>query len=158
MVSIDRKALFGKLNKLCYESIEGAFKFCTMRGNSYIEISHWLHQIFQQQDSDLHRLIKHFGIDETRLSKDLLEALDKLPSGASSSPNISTHIEDAVERAWVYGSLLFNDTKVRSAYLILGMLETKSLHDSLIRISAEFKKIKTEEMSTNCSSICGNSP
>ena len=158
MVSIDRKALFGKLNKLCYESIEGAFKFCTMRGNSYIEISHWLHQIFQQQDSDLHRLIKHFGIDETRLSKDLLEALDKLPSGASSSPNISTHIEDAVERSWVYGSLLFNDTKVRSAYLILGMLETKSLHDSLIRISAEFKKIKTEEMSTNCSSICGNSP
>jgi len=158
MVSIDRKALFGKLNKLCYESIEGAFKFCTMRGNSHIEISHWLHQIFQQQDSDLHRLIKHFGIDETRLSKDLLEALDKLPSGASSSPNISSHIEDAVERAWVYGSLLFNDTKVRSAYLILGMLETKSLHDSLIRISAEFKKIKTEEMSTNCSSICGNSP
>ncbi len=92
MVSIDRKALFGKLNKLCYESIEGAFKFCTMRGNSHIEIAHWLHQIFQQQDSDLHRLIKHFGIDETRLSKDLLEALDKLPSGASSSPNISAHI------------------------------------------------------------------
>ncbi|MCF6191423.1 MAG: type VI secretion system ATPase TssH [Cocleimonas sp.] len=158
MVSIDRKALFGKLNKLCYESIEGAFKFCTMRGNSHIEIAHWLHQIFQQQDSDLHRLIKHFGIDETRLSKDLLEALDKLPSGASSSPNISSHIEDAVERAWVYGSLLFNDTKVRSAYLILGMLETKSLHDSLIRISGEFKKIKTEEMSNNCSGICSNSP
>ncbi len=158
MVSIDRKALFGKLNKLCYESIEGAFKFCTMRGNSHIEISHWLHQIFQQQDSDLHRLIKHFGIDETRLSKDLLEALDKLPSGTSSTPNISSHIEDAVERAWVYGSLLFNDTKVRSAYLILGMLETKSLHDSLIRISGEFNKIKTEEMSNNCSSICSSSP
>ncbi len=158
MVSIDRKALFGKLNKLCYESIEGAFKFCTMRGNSHIEIVHWLHQIFQQQDSDLHRLIKYFGIDETRLSKDLLEALDKLPSGASSNPNISSHIEDAVERAWVYGSLLFNDTKVRSAYLILGMLETKSLHNGLIRISAEFKKIKTEEMSNNCSSICSSSP
>lgn len=158
MVSIDRKALFGKLNKLCYESIEGAFKFCTMRGNSYIEISHWLHQIFQQQDSDLHKLIKHFGIDETRLSKDLLEALDKLPAGASSSPNISSHIEDAVERAWVYGSLLFNDTKVRSAYLILGMLETKALHDSLIRISPEFKKIKTEDMSNNCSTICSGSP
>ena len=158
MVSIDRKALFGKLNKLCYESIEGAFKFCTMRGNSHIEISHWLHQIFQQQDSDLHKLIRHFGIDETRLSKDLLEALDKLPSGTSSSPNISSHIEDAVERAWVYGSLLFNDTKVRSAYLILGMLETKSLHDGLIRISSEFKKIKTEEMSNNCSSICASSP
>ena len=158
MVSIDRKALFGKLNKLCYESIEGAFKFCTMRGNSYIELSHWLHQIFQQQDSDLHKLIKYFGIDETRLSKDLLEALDKLPAGASSSPNISSHIEDAVERAWVYGSLVFNDTKVRSAYLILGMLETKSLHDSLIRISAEFKKVKTEDISNNFSSIFSGSP
>jgi len=96
MVGIDRKALFGKLNKLCYGSIEGAFKFCTMRGNSHIEIVHWLH-------------------------KDLLASLDKLPAGASSSPNISSHIEDAVERAWVYGSLLYNDTKVRSAYLILGM-------------------------------------
>lgn len=158
MVGIDRKALFGKLNKLCYESIEGAFKFCTMRGNSHIEIVHWLHQIFQQQDSDLHRLVKHYGIDETRLSKDLLEALDKLPAGASSSPNISSHIEDAVERAWVYGSLLFNDTKVRSAYLILGMLETKSLHDSLIRISGEFSKVVTEDMSNNCAAICSGSP
>ena len=26
---------------------------------------HWLHQILQNQDSDLHRIVQHFGIDAT---------------------------------------------------------------------------------------------
>ena len=32
-----------------------------MRGNPYVELVHWIHQILQLQDSDLHRIIRQFS-------------------------------------------------------------------------------------------------
>ena len=81
MAEISRVALFGKLNSLAYRAIEAATVFCKMRGNPYVELVHWFHQILQLQDSDLHKIIKHFQIDPARLVKDLTENLDKLPRG-----------------------------------------------------------------------------
>ncbi|WP_415923041.1 hypothetical protein, partial [Steroidobacter sp.] len=37
MGDISRVALFGKLNRLAYESVEGATVFCKLRGNPYVE-------------------------------------------------------------------------------------------------------------------------
>ena len=47
MPEISRTALFGKLNPLAYKAIEGATVFCKLRGNPYVELEHWLHQILQ---------------------------------------------------------------------------------------------------------------
>ena len=58
MADISRAALFGKLNQVGYKAIEAATVFCKMRGNPYVELVHWIHQILQLQDSDLHRIIK----------------------------------------------------------------------------------------------------
>ena len=44
-MEIPRASLFGKLNPLAYKAIEGATVFCKMRGNPYVELVHWLHQI-----------------------------------------------------------------------------------------------------------------
>ena len=94
MAQISRVALFGKLNSVTYRAIEGATVFCKLRGNPYVEVAHWLHQLLQLQDSDVHRLVQHFSLDAGRLSKDLLEALDKLPRGASSVAPV-THVKYA---------------------------------------------------------------
>ena len=56
MSEISRVALFGKLNPLAYKAIEGATVFCKLRGNPYVELVHWLAQLLQTQDSDLHRV------------------------------------------------------------------------------------------------------
>ena len=83
MAEIKRSTLFGKLNPLGYKSIEAATIFCKMRGNPYVEAVHWLHQLLQQQDSDVLRIFKHFGLDASRLAADLVAALDRLPRGAT---------------------------------------------------------------------------
>lgn len=155
---INRKALFSKLNKLSYSSVESAYKFCVMRGNAYIEISHWIYQILQHQDSDLHKIIQYAGIDESRLNRDLLEALDKLKPSTSSTPNISTQIEDTVQQAWVYGSLALNESRIRTGHLLIGMLFTRHLHDSLISLSPEFKKLDADQLLEGLHDICKNSP
>jgi len=55
MSDISRTALFGKLNPLAYKAIESATVFCKLRGNPYVELAHWFHQILSAPDSDLHR-------------------------------------------------------------------------------------------------------
>ena len=106
MTEISRVALFGKLNSLAYKAIEGATVLCKLRGNPYVELEHWLQQILQTQDSDVHHIVRHFEIDPSRLAKDMTDALDRLPRGSSSISDLSTYVENGVERAWVYAPLL----------------------------------------------------
>ncbi|MFI3187710.1 MAG: type VI secretion system ATPase TssH [Methylococcaceae bacterium] len=158
MTEISRVALFGKLNTVCYKGIEGATVFCKMRGNPYVELVHWLHQILQLQDSDLHKIIRQFNLDPSRLAKDFTDALDRLPRGSSSISDLSQHIEDAVERGWVFGTLMFGESQVRSGHLIVGIVKTKELSRILQSISKEFDKIKAETLTERFDEIVKGSP
>jgi len=158
MAEISRSALFGKLNPLAYKAIEGATVFCKLRGNPYVELQHWLFQILQTQDSDLHRLAKHYGMDASNLVADLQTSLDRLPRGASSVTDLSSFVEDSVERAWVYGSLMFGGTQVRTGFLIVGLLKTKALRNVLLSISKQFERIQLDDLTENFHKILGGSP
>jgi type VI secretion system protein VasG len=115
--------------------------FCKLRGNPYVELVHWIAQILQTQDSDLHRIVRHFNIDASKLSADITAALDRLPRGATSISDLSEHIENAVERSWTYASLMFRDAQVRGGYLMVGLVKTNSLRNVLYSISKEFEKV-----------------
>jgi type VI secretion system protein VasG len=158
MSEISRVSLFGKLNPLLYKSIEGATVFCKLRGNPYVELVHWLNQVLQSQDSDLHHIIKHFELNTSVIAADITAALDRLPRGANSISDFSDHIGNAIERAWVYGTLMFKDSQVRGAYLMIGMLKTTSLRNILYGISKEFQKIGEEALSTQLNKIVQASP
>ena len=158
MSEISRVALFGKLNKLGYQGIESATVFCKMRGNPYVELVHWLHQILQGQDSDLHRIIQHYKLEPAKVAKDMTAALDALPRGASSISDLSEHLENAVERAWVYASLAQRSAQVRTGHLILGMVKTSSLRSVLNGMSEEFKKIKPDDLMDSFDEVVDGSP
>jgi len=158
MAEIQRSVLFGKLNSLAYKAMEGATVFCKMRGNPYVELVHFIHQLLQVPDSDVSRLLKHFGLDASRLAADVIAALDKLPRGATSISDFSPHLEEAVERGWLYASLLLGDSQVRTGHLILGIQKTPGLKNVLGGISKEFAKIKAEELSDGFAKIVMGSP
>jgi type VI secretion system protein VasG len=158
MSEISRLALFGKLNPILYKSIEGATVFAKLRGNPYVEFVHWLNQILQLDDSDVHRIVRHFELDAGLVARDVTAALDRLPRGASSISDLSEHIEDSVERAWVYGTLKFGESQVRSGHLVVGMLKTTSLRNVLLAISRQFERIKVEALGDGFAQIVGGSP
>jgi type VI secretion system protein VasG len=158
MSDISRTALFGKLNPLLYKAIEGATVFCKLRGNPYVELVHWLHQVLSANDSDMHRIIRHFDIDASKLAADLTKALDKLPRGATAISDLSEHIENAVERAWVYGTLKYGDSQVRSAYILVGLVKTSGLRNILYGISREFEKLGIDALSEKLGDIVKGSP
>jgi len=157
MAEISRSKLFGKLNSLAYKAIESATVFCKLRGNPYVELVHWLHQILQLQDSDLHRIIRHFDVNPSRLAADMTAALDKLPRGSTSISDLSGHLEESVERAWVYATLIYGDSQIRVGHLIVGILKTTSLKNILLNISGEFANIKLEQLSDDFAKIVGGS-
>ena len=158
MSEISRAALFGKLNSLGYKAIESATVFCKLRGNPHVEMAHWLFQILQSQDSDFHRIVRHYEVDPARLAADLTRSLDALPRGATSISDFSPHIDEAVERGWVYGTLLYKEGAVRTGHLLVGMLKTNSLRNMLYAISPEFKKLKSEALAEDLSRITSKSP
>ena len=143
MSEISRSALFGKLNPFAYKAIEGASVFCKLRGNPYVELQHWFAQILQAPDSDLHRIVKHFVLDPSVLAADLQQSLDRLPRGASSVTDLSSWVESAVERGWVYGSLMFGDAQVRTGTLLVGILKTPGLRSVLMSISRQFESFQS---------------
>ena len=158
MTEISRSALFGKLNPVAYKAIEGATVFCKLRGNPYVEFVHWLQQILGAQDTDLHRIIRHFEIDTSKLVTDITAALDRLPRGATSISDFSPNIEEAIERGWVFSTLMFGEAQVRTGHLLFGALRTASLRNALYAISRQFERVKAETLGDDFAKIVAGSP
>ncbi|WP_322029017.1 type VI secretion system ATPase TssH [Paraburkholderia sp. J76] len=158
MADISRAVMFGKLDTLSFGAMESATTFCRLRGNPYVELAHWLHQLLQLPDSDLHRVIRHARIEPAALARDLTGALDRLPRGASSVSDISSQLEEAVERGWVYASLLFDARKVRSAHVLVGVLQTPALRNVLRGISREFDRVRLDDLVANFADVLDGSP
>ncbi len=150
--------LFGRLNRLGYKCMESATTFCKLRGNPKVELIHFLHQLLNEQDSDLHRIIQHFGIDASRLSTHMQRSLDLLPRGASSISGFSQSLRESAEQGWVYGSLMYKQGKVRTGHMIVGMLKSPGLTGHFLALSDEFRKIPVDVITEEMAKIIAGSP
>ena len=158
MSDIGRIELFGKLNPLLYQALEGATAFCKLRGNPYVELVHWVHQILHAQDSDLHRIARAFELDLGQLQADLTAEMDRLPAGAGSVSDLSEHIDHAVERAWVLGSLRYGATRIRSGHLLAGLVRTYALRHVLLGMSPQFSRIVPDKLLEQMDAMVQGSP
>ncbi|KWZ53060.1 ClpV1 family T6SS ATPase [Burkholderia ubonensis] len=158
MSDIGRVTLFGKLNPLLYETLEQATGFCRLRSNPYVELAHWLKQILQRPDGDLHRILRRFEVDAAALDRAIVAALDRLPRGAGSVSDLSAHIDDAVERAWVYATLKYDAAQIRGAVLLLAILKTPQLRSVLYGIAREFERVVPDVLADALEAIVDGSP
>ncbi|WP_310534165.1 type VI secretion system ATPase TssH [Novosphingobium sp.] len=157
MTEISRASLFGRLNPTALKGIETATSFCKMRGNPYVELIHWLHVLLQESRNDLAAIRSAFAVDDTKLARDVVAALDALPRGASAISDFSPQIEEAIEKGWLYASLQFSASRVRTGHLLFGMLKTPTLKNALFAISPEFRKMQVEKLGAEFENICASS-
>ncbi|MFM6930825.1 MAG: type VI secretion system ATPase TssH [Novosphingobium sp.] len=157
MTEISRASLFGRLNPTALKGIETATSFCKMRGNPYVELIHWLHVLLQESRNDLAAIRSAFTVDDTKLARDVVAALDALPRGASAISDFSPQIEEAIEKGWLYASLQFSASRVRTGHLLFGMLKTPTLKNALFAISPEFRKMQVEKLGAEFENICASS-
>ena len=157
MAEIKRTELFGKLDDVAYKAIESATVFCKVRGNPYVELVHWMNQIINTDETDIHLILRHFEADASRLSADLTTALDRLPRGATSIRDFSPQIELAIKEAWMLSTLLFKRGAIRTGDLLLACMRTGELRRTLAEISPQFTKVKAEELSDHFYTITNGS-
>lgn len=157
MSEISRASLFGRLNPTTLKAIETATSFCKMRGNPYVEFVHWLHVLLQDGRNDLAAIRTRFQIDDAKLARDVVAQLDQLPRGATAISDFSPVLEEAVEKGWLYASLMFAANRVRSGHLLVGALKSSSLKNMLFTISPEFRKIQTDKLSDEFEKITAGS-
>lgn len=157
-MATSRRVLFGKLNSTLFRTIESAAAFAKLRGNPYVELTHWLHQIWQLPDTDLHRLARHYGVDAQSMDQSLATALAALPAGATALSDFSHHIIPAVEQAWVLASLEFSSASIRSAWLLGALMQAPELHRLLLTICPALRKVSVDELTRTWLSIIAGSP
>lgn len=157
MAEISRAALFGRLNGTALKAIETATSFCKMRGNPYVELVHWIHVMLQDSRNDIGAIRTRFQIDDSKLARDVVAALDALPRGATSVSDFSPMVEEAVEKGWLYASLQFSAGKVRTGHLLYGILKTQNLKNVLFAISPEFRKIQVDRLGDEFEKITAGS-
>lgn len=155
---VSRSALYGKLTKSLFRSLESATTFCKLRANPYVELTHWLHQLIQQPENDIHNVLRHYQITSADVEKALIQQLNILPAGASVINDFSHHIDLSVEKAWMLASIRFGDQKIRSGWLLLAWLTTPELCRVLKNICAPLAELPVDELLDILPSLITSSP
>ena len=157
MGKMKRIQLFSKLNEKAYKAIESATVLCKARGNPYIELSHWVNQILLSENTDWHEITRFFALDEAKLSKDMVAAMDALPRGASSISDFSNTIELVIKEAWMTASLVFSEGAIRTGHIMTALKQTPEFARQLHEMSAEFIKVNGDILAEQFGIIVKNS-
>ena len=145
-MSVSLKSLIGKLNDTCRGALEAAAGLCLTRTHYDVDIEHLFLKLGEVQDTDLQRVMRHYEIDQARLSRDLTRALDRFKTGNARTPALSPHIPRLVADAWTLASIDFGGAKIRSGHLLLALLENDDLGRLARESSAELQRISVEEL------------
>jgi type VI secretion system protein VasG len=135
-VSTNLKALIDKLNDTTRRALEAAAGLCVARTHYDIEIEHYLMKVLDGSDNDIAAILKHFGVDRSRLTKELERSLDSLKSGNARSPAFSPTVVKMLSEAWTVASIDFNAGNIRTGFTLLALLG----HDELARIVKDISK------------------
>ena len=157
-LQIRRTALFSRLDPLAYRALEGATTLAKLRGNPQVELVHWFNQILNEQDSDIHHIIRSFGIDSGRLAADLTSAMEALPGGASELSDLSGAVDQLVREAWLQASLAFGGLAIRSGHMLLALCGEEELMPEMDALSKQLRQIDVLKLADEFDSIVEGSP
>lgn len=132
MVELSRAALFGKLHVVAYRAIESGAALGRAAGHARVELSHWLHQVFQLGDSDLHGMARFAGLDPAAIANELQCAVERLPRHPYRPIDLSSDVLDAAERGWIHASLQYGARQVRTGHVLVGIVANGPLQRALM--------------------------
>src|SRR5215469_12863381 len=146
-MSINLKSLIGRLNDTTRGTLEAAAGLCLSRTHYDIEPEHFLLKLLDKPDADVPMVLKHFGVDKSKLTADLNRSIDKFKSGNARTPAISPSLLRALTEGWTIGSLNYSAGQVRSGFVLLALLSEDDLSRLMRDISPrEFDKINLESL------------
>ncbi|HUS06613.1 MAG TPA: AAA family ATPase, partial [Bryobacteraceae bacterium] len=143
-MALNMKALIGKLNPTAKSAMEAAAGLCLARTHYDIEIEHYLMKLLDISDSDATRIFKQFGVDTSRLGKELTRSLDKFKAGNGRGPALAPSLLEMIREGWTIGSIDYGASEVRTGHTLLALTSDEKLARMVREVSKEFQKIEPE--------------
>ncbi|HYE66840.1 MAG TPA: AAA family ATPase, partial [Pyrinomonadaceae bacterium] len=156
-MNINLKSLIGRLNDTCRGALEAAAGLCLSRTNYDVDVEHLLMKLVEAQDTDLTRILRHYEVNQERLTKDITRALDRLKTGNARTPALSPRLPRLIQEAWLLASIDYGSAKIRSGHLLLALLSDDDMARLAREISKEFNNISVESLKKNLSEITAGS-
>jgi len=151
------KSVIGKTNDTTRRALDAASQLCLARTHYAVEIEHFLLKMLDEQDSDVLRILKRFGVDNSRFTKELGDSLDDLKRGNARGPSLSRAVLQLLLKGWEIGSLQHDATQIRSGYTMLALLTNDELRDAR-EFSRELEMIQPEVLEREFEAIVAGSP
>ena len=85
-MNVNLKSLIGKLNNTGRQALESAAGLCVTRTHYDIDIEHLLLKLVEAENTDIQKILRHYEVDQARLTRDLTRALDRLKTGNARTP------------------------------------------------------------------------
>ena len=145
-MNVSLKSLIGKVNDACRTALEGAAGLCLTRTHYDVDVEHFLVKLIEPADGDIARILRHYGVDQARLSRDLTRALDRLKTGNARTPSLAPRILRWIQEAWTLASIEFGASLVRSGHLLATFVSDDDLARLGREISPEFQKVGPEDL------------
>src|SRR5919199_867585 len=156
-MTVNLRALVGKLNGTTRGAVEAAAGLCLSRTHYDVEIEHFLVKLLDSTDSDLAFIMRHYGVDRSRLAADLARSLDKLKTGNARTPALSPSLVNLLTAAWTLGSVDYGAAQVRSGYALLALVATEELARLARDVSRELAKIPPDSLRKDLTSLVAQS-
>ena len=141
MAHVDLKQLVSRLNPTTKGALEGAVGLCVSRTNYHVEIEHWLMKLLEGSNTDLVVLLRQFGVDHSRLLRDLTSAIDGFRTGNSREPALSPDLVQLIREAWLIGSINYGASSTRTGHVLCALVSDESLARVASGASREFAKV-----------------
>jgi type VI secretion system protein VasG len=146
MAKANLKSLIGKLNETCRSGLELAAALCLSQTHYEVDVEHFLVKLLEMQNTDIDKIMRHFEVNQSRLTADLSRAMEGFRTGNSRNPALSPRIPQMIQDAWVVASINFQSLNVRSGHILLGLLSNDEMARMLTTTSELFKKVSVETL------------
>ena len=151
------KSLLGKLNDTSRRALEGAAGLCLSRTNYEVDIEHLLVKLLEASNTDLARIMDKFGVNASRLSRELTTAIDRFKTGNARTPALSPRLPKLFSEAWLLASVDFGSPSVRSGHLLLALVTNPELSGLVQQGARELSLVKPETLKAEFATIVAGS-
>ena len=145
------------MNETARGALESAAGLCLSRSNYDVDVEHFLMKMIEAPDTDVTRILRHFEVDSTRLTKDITRALDQLKTGNARTPALSPRIPRWLESAWLLASVNHHSQQIRTGHLFVALLSDADLARQAREISKEFSRVSAETLEANLGDLTAGS-
>ncbi|MFW0766429.1 type VI secretion system ATPase TssH [Trabulsiella odontotermitis] len=152
-----RERLFNRLGPFAYKTFVEATRLCRSYRHEFVELEHWLKVLLDRQDGDLPALFTHYNVNQSAVTARIDNFIRYMPNSNTSVQDLSDRLEAAVECGLLISQLTGNQKTIRTAHILIGLLQDPQHQRWLYRLCDEFKKFPVAQIAEQYEEVLSSS-